>query len=208
MLFWVAVAGAAVMASVAMFVMLRLIGLAVAAPAEWRAGVRGTGDDWASSEIGRLGFEPLGILLFPAAKKDAEPIERTALRAPTSDTAAATGETARGLLGIVFLSAWADGAYVITRCPQPRFFATRRTDNTLAGFGATPTKAWAAHRAAVAEFSVSRGLPLKVETLDDAAACYRAAAPTFKRTMIRTVLVVLPLGLAGWAVLIWANFAR
>ena len=109
---------------------------------------------------------------------------------------------------MVFLSAWPDGSYVITRCPQPRFFGTRRTAKALAGFGATATEAWAQHRGALREFGLSRGRPLTVETLEEAVACYRAAAPTFRRAMLRTVLLVLPLGLAAWALLAWANFAR
>lgn len=147
------------------------------------------------------GFTRVGDLLFPASDKKTGPRVVPALVDPAHTSVAMMPSSASSWL----LAAWPDGAYLKTRCPGMRLFASGHVSKATYLSEATFSEAYRRHCAALAEISVSRGAPLRVDGCDDALQCLKTAGKTARRLFMGTMLAIAPLGIAIWVMIIMAK---
>jgi hypothetical protein len=204
MVFWGAIAVAVVLIASIAYLELRILATGIAAPKGDRELLPNAGDDrpWLEG----LGFRTVGELLFPAAEKNAPPAPVPAL----VDVSGTILATVRPLQGdqIALLTTWPDGATVLTRCPRRAPFTSRDSAGFLYRSGATASEAISLHRQAVLKLANGHGRPVQASRVDAIAECYRAAARTWRRQLLRSYALSAPLGMLALAALVVAVLAR
>jgi len=204
MLLFGAIAIAAVLVAAGSFLELRVIAARVAAP----KGSRAMLDDPAyhRSWLEELGFHTIGELLFPGAVENGPPTVVPALVSPDSTTMARVGAVDER--EFVLLTAWPDGAYVLTKCP-PRGLITRRDSASISLRSArSGAEALSVHSDAVKSCAQHHGLPMQARVTAEVATCYQTAAITWRQQLIRTTVVGAPLYLIACAALLVGLLAR
>jgi len=106
------------------------------------------------------------------------------------------------------LTAWPDGGYVLTRCPRRGLLTTRNSASCSLRSASSGAEALSVHAAAVRDFAHSHGQPMEARDTAAVDECYRTAARTWQRELIRTNVVAIPIGLLGCATVIVAVLAR
>lgn len=198
MLLFVAVAIAAALMAAGSFLVLRVLATRVAAP----KGSREMFEDpaYQRSWLEELGFRTFGELLFPGADENGPPTVVPALVSPDSTIMAKAG--ALHEREFTLLTAWPDGAYVVTKCP-PRGLVTRRDSaSILLRSARSGAEALSVHSDAVKSCARHHGMPIQARVTAEVAACYQTAAATWREQLIRTTVRGAPLYLLACAVLL------
>ncbi|MGA3029641.1 MAG: hypothetical protein ABSE58_02735 [Candidatus Limnocylindrales bacterium] len=192
---------ACVLIGVSAYLVTRVAAFSVVAPVSVQLPHSGPDDPGRiEATSGILGFSPVGELMIPTPGATKGP----RLLSTLVDTDRVSVVLATSPNGGWLLTAWPDGSYVKTRCPRPYIFPSARLSEAVLLSGATLPEAYSRHRKAVAEISVQRGEPVRVADPDGVLECFKTANQTAKRLLMRTLFVVMPLGVASWVVLVVA----
>jgi hypothetical protein len=204
MLFFVAIAAAVALLGVSGYLQLTALETRVAAPKGYRELLDDPG--YQRSWLEELGFRTIGELLFPGADKNGPPTVVPALVSPDSVIVARAGALLEH--EVALLTAWPDGAYVLTKCPPSGPITTRDSASCSLRSARSGAEALSVHSAAVKDFARRRGLPMQASQTPDVVACYEAAAATWRQQLLRTYLAAIPLGLLGCAAVLVAALAH
>jgi hypothetical protein len=204
MLFLGSIAAALVLIASSGYLLMRTFATSVGAPRGYRERLDDPG--YQRSWLEELGFRTVGELLYPGSEKNGPPTVEPALVGPDSVTVA----RARTLREREFtlLTAWPDGGYVLTRCPRRGLLTTRNSASCSLRSASSGAEALSVHAAAVRDFAHSHGQPMEARDTAAVDECYRTAARTWQRELIRTNVVAIPIGLLGCATVIVAVLAR
>jgi hypothetical protein len=203
MLFLGAVAVALVLVALSGYLLMATLATGVSAPKAYRARLEAPGGE--RSWLEELGFRSLGELLFPGPDKNGPPRVEPALVSPDSMTVA--NSLPLHEREFTLLTAWPDGGYVLTRCPRRGLITSRDSTSCSLRSASSGAEALSLHDAAVEAFARNHGKPMEARDTAAADACYQAAAGTWRRQLIRTYVVAIPLGLLACAAVVVAALA-
>lgn len=204
MLLWVAIAAALVLISANAYLQLRVLATGVGAPKGSR--LRLETSSYQRPWLEDLGFRTVGELLYPGAGKNDPPIVEPALIGPDGITVARANRLRER--AFTLLTAWPDGGYVLTRCPPGGPFTTRDSATVSIRSASSSAQALSLHVAAVRSFAQIHGRPMDASDAGTVAACFQTAASNYRRQLLRTYALAIPLGLLTLAVLVLAAVAR
>jgi hypothetical protein len=198
-----ALAVALVLIALSGYLQMRTLATGVSAPKAYRARLEDPG--YQRSWLEELGFRTVGELLYPGSEKNGPPAVEPALVSPDFVTMA----RARPLHEREFtlLTAWPDGGYVLTRCPRRGLITSRDSASCLLRSAASGAEALSLHAEAVKAFTRNHGRPREARETAAVDACYRSAARSWRRQLVRTYVVAIPLVLLGCAAVVLGAMA-
>jgi len=204
MLFFGAIAVAICLIATSGYLQLRTLAVGPGVPRGYREML--DSPNYQQSWLEQLGYRTVGEFLFPGARKEDPPIVVPALVSPDFKTVGIS----RSLLdrGFTLLTAWPDGAYVVTKCPRHGLITARDSALFSLRSASSAAEALSLHDAAARAFERIHGLQMRVRDVETVAASCETAAATWHQHFFRTYAVAIPLGLLGCAAVLVAALAR
>ena len=158
------------------------------------------------SWLEQLGYRTVGEFIFAGAHKEDPPTVVPALVSPDFKTVGISPSLLDR--GFTLLTAWPDGAYVVTKCPPRGLIRTRDSALFSLRSASSAAEALSLHDAATRAFERTHGIPMQTRDTATVAACCETAAATWHRQFVRAYAAAIPLGLLGCAAVLVAAMAR